>query len=102
MFEVKNNSDQNQNITIENFLNVFKNIGLNIPQNDISNLFNLLDFAQTGKVIIDDIINTIVDPMNEHRKLYMVNKFAKLDLEKQGEVRISLLLKNIILKAILM
>ena len=91
LFEVKNNSDQNQTITIENFVNVFKNIGLNIPQNDISNLFNLLDFSQTGKVIIDDIINTIVDPMNEHRKLYVVNKFAKLDLEKQGEVRISLL-----------
>jgi hypothetical protein len=29
--------------------------------------------------------------MNEHRKLYVVNKFAKMDLEKQGEVRISLL-----------
>ena len=91
MFEVKNNSDQNQTITIENFLNVFKNIGINIPQNDISNLFNLLDFSQTGKVTIDDIINTIADPMNEHRKLYVVNKFAKMDLEKQGEVRISLL-----------
>ena len=91
LFEVKNNSDQNQTITIENFINVFKNLGLNIPQNDISNLFNLLDFSQTGKVTIDDIINTIADPMNEHRKLYVVNKFAKMDLEKQGEVRISLL-----------
>ena len=91
LFEVKNNSDQNQTITIENFVNAFKNIGINIPQNDISNLFNLLDFSQTGKVTIDDIINTIADPMNEHRKLYVVNKFAKMDLEKQGEVRISLL-----------
>jgi len=91
LFEVKNNSDQNQTITIENFANVFKNIGLNISQNDISNLFNLLDFSQSGKVIIDDIINTIADPMNEHRKLYVVNKFSKMDLEKQGEVRISLL-----------
>ena len=91
LLEVKNNSDQNQTITIENFVNVFKNIGLNIPQNDISNLFNLLDFSQTGKIAIDDIINTIADPMNEHRKLYVVNKFAKMDVEKQGEVSISLL-----------
>ena len=91
LFEVKNNSDQNQTITIDNFSNAFKNIGLNIPQNDISNLFNLLDFSQSGKVIIDDIINTIADPMNEHRKLYVVNKFAKMDSEKQGEVKISLL-----------
>ena len=91
LFEVKNNSDQNQTITIENFVNVFKNIGLNIPQNDIANLFNLLDFSQTGKVAIDDIINTIADQMNEHRKLYVVNKFAKMDSEKQGEVKVSIL-----------
>ena len=91
LFELKNNSDQDQNISLDNFVKIFKNIGLNIPQNDIINFFNLLDFSGTGKVTFDDIINTIVDPMNEHRKLYVVNKFAKLDVEKQGEVKVSLL-----------
>ena len=94
LFELKNNLDQNQNVSLESFVNSFKNIGLNISQNDILNFFNLLDFSGTGKVSIDDIINTIVDPMSEHRKLFVVNKFAKLDVEKQGEVKVSLLKDN--------
>jgi len=40
---------------------------------------------------LDDIINTIVDPILDHRKYYIVNKFAKFDTEKKGEVLISLL-----------
>ena len=94
LFELKNNADQNQNESLDGFVNALKNVGLNIPQNDILNFFNLLDFSGTGKVSIDDIINTIVDPMSEHRKLYVVNKFAKLDVEKQGEVKVSLLKDN--------
>ena len=91
LFELKNSSDQNQNISLENFIKAFNNIGLNIPQNDIINFFNLLDFSGTGNITIEDIINDIVDPLSEHRKLYVVNKFALLDLDKQGEVKVSLL-----------
>lgn len=91
LFELKNISDQNQKISLDNFVNVMKNMGLNIPQNDIVNFFNLLDFSGAGTISLDDVINTIVDPLNEHRKLYVVNKFAKIDVEKQGEVKVSLL-----------
>ena len=91
LFELKNASDQNKQVSLDNFVNAFKTIGLNIPQNDIINFFNLLDFSGTGKIAIDDLMNTIVDPMNEHRKLYVVNKFAKIDVEKLGEVKVSLL-----------
>ena len=91
LFELKNNSDQNQNVSLDNFVNICKNLGINIPQNDIINFFNLLDFSGTGKITIEDIINNILDPISEHRKLYVVNKFAKLDVEKQGEVKVSLL-----------
>ena len=91
LFELKNISDQNQKISLDNFVNAMKNMGLNIPQNDLINFFNLLDFSGTGTISLDDIINTIVDPLNEHRKLYVVNKFAKMDVEKQGEVKVSLL-----------
>ena len=91
LFELKNNSDQNQNVSLDNFVNICKNLGINFPQNDIINFFNLLDFSGTGKITIEDIINNILDPISEHRKLYVVNKFAKLDVEKQGEVKVSLL-----------
>ena len=94
LFELKNTSDQNMNVSLDNFVNAFKTIGLNIPENDIANFFNLLDFSGTGKISIEDIINNIVDPMSEHRKLSVVNKFAKLDVEKQGEVKVSLLKAN--------
>ena len=91
LFELKNNSDQNQNISLESFINAFKIIGLNIPQNDIINFFNLLDFSGVGNISIEDIINNILDPISEHRKLYVVNKFALLDVNKEGEVKLSLL-----------
>ena len=91
LFELKNSSDQNQNVSLENFVNICKNLGIDLPQNDIINFFNLLDFSGTGKISIEDIINNIIDPISEHRKLYIVNKFAKLDFEKQGEVKVSLL-----------
>ena len=94
LFEIKNASDQNMNVSLENFANAFKTIGLNIPENDIINFFNLLDFSGSGKISIEDIINNIVDPMSEHRKLSVVNKFAKIDVEKQGEVKVSLLKSN--------
>ena len=91
LFDLKNASDQNKNISVDNFVNIFKSLGINILQNDIINFFNLLDFSGKGIVSINDIINTIVDPMNEHRKLYVVNKFAKMDVDKQGEIKVSLL-----------
>ena len=91
LFELKNVSDQNLNISLDNFINTFKNLGINIPQNDIINFFNLLDFSGVGKISLDDIINTIVDPMNQNRNVYVVNKFAIMDVEKQGEVKVSFL-----------
>jgi Ca2+-binding EF-hand superfamily protein len=91
LYELKNGCDENNSLNIETLFNAFKSIGLNIPQNDINNFFNLLDFSGTGKIALDDIINTIVDPILDHRKYYIVNKFAKFDTEKKGEVLISLL-----------
>ena len=91
LYELKNGCDENNALNIETLFNAFKSIGLNIPQNDINNFFNLLDFSGTGKIALDDIINTIVDPILDHRKYYIVNKFAKFDTEKKGEVLISLL-----------
>ena len=91
LLELKKNSDENQNVSKENFVSLFKNLGLNISQNDAINLFNLLDISGTGKLTFDDIINLIVDPMNEHRKLSVINKFSKIDIEKQGQVKVSLL-----------
>ena len=91
LYELKNGCDENNALNIETLINALKAIGLNVPQNDIDNFFNLLDFSGTGKISLDDIINTIVDPILDHRKYYIVNKFAKFDTEKKGEVLISLL-----------
>ena len=91
LYELKNGSDENNQLSINVLLNAFKSIGINLPQNDLNNFFNLLDFSGTGKISLDDIINTIADPILDQRKYYIVNKFAKLDIEKKGEVLISLL-----------
>ena len=91
LYELKNGSDENNQLPIDTLINAFKSIGLNIPKNDLNNFFNLLDFSGTGKISLDDIMNTIADPILDHRKYYIVNKFAKLDTEKKGDVLISLL-----------
>ena len=91
LFELKNVSDQSLNISLDNFINTFKNLGINIPQSDIINFFNLLDLSGVGTISLDDIISTIVDPMNQNRNVYVVNKFAIMDVEKQGEVKVSFL-----------
>ena len=94
LYELKNGCDENNTFTMETLLNAFKSIGLNIPQNDLKNFFNLLDFSETGKISLNDVINTIADPILDHRKYYIVNKFAKFDTEKKGEVPIVLLKKE--------
>ena len=91
LYELKNGADENNLLSIDVLLNALKSIGINLPQNDLNNFFNLLDFSGTGKISLDDVINTIADPILDHRKYYIVNKFAKLDTEKKGEVLISLL-----------
>ena len=91
LYELKNGSNENNQLTIDTLFTAFKSIGINIQQNDLDNFFNLLDFSGTGKISLDDIINTIADPVLDHRKYYIVNKFAKFDTEKKGEVLISLL-----------
>ena len=91
LYELKNGADENNQLSIDVLLNALKSIGINLPQNDLNNFFNLLDFSGTGKISLDDVINTIADPILDHRKYYIVNKFAKLDTDKKGEVLISLL-----------
>ena len=91
LYEVKNGCDENNTINIDTLFNAFKSIGINISSNDLNNFFNLLDFSGSGKIALDDIINTIIDPILDHRKYYIVNKFSRLDTEKKGEVLISLL-----------
>ena len=91
LYEIKNGCDENNTINIETLFNAFKSIGINISSNDLNNFFNLLDFSGIGRIALDDIINTIIDPILDHRKYYIVNKFSKLDTEKKGDVLISLL-----------
>ena len=84
-------SSQNKELCVEEFLKICQNIGINIPIEDLSNLFGLLDYSGTGKVAIDEILNIILDPLTEHRKLVIVSKFAKIDVNKLGEIPINYL-----------
>ena len=84
-------SCQKKELCLEEFIKIFQNIGINISNEDLSNLFGLLDFSGTGKASIDEILNIILDPLTEHRKLVIVSKFAKIDVNKQGEIPINYL-----------
>ena len=56
LYELKNGCDENNTLNIETLINALKAIGLNIPQNDINNFFNLLDFSGTGKIAFRALI----------------------------------------------
>ena len=91
LLELNNASDENKIIVLSNFIKVFQNLGINLSEEEISSFFNLIDFSKKGKISINEIMNIILDPLVEHRKLYIVDKFAKMDLEKKGEINLSIL-----------
>ena len=88
---LKSLEDKSTNtISIENLFSVIDQMGLNISQDDLINFYSVLDYTQSNKVPIDEILRLIKGEMPEQRKILVVSKFGIMDKEKTGIIPISL------------
>ena len=88
---LKSLEDKNTNtISIENLFSVIDQMGLNISQDDLINFYSILDYTQSNKVPLDEILRLIKGEISEQRKILVVSKFGIMDKEKTGIIPISL------------
>ena len=88
---LKSLEDKNtKTISIENLYSIVDQMGLNISQDDLINFYSILDYTQSNKVPIDEILRLIKGEIPEQRKILVVSKFGIMDKEKTGIIPISL------------
>ena len=81
----------NNKINLNDLIQIFKEMRLDVTENDVKNFFYILDFNEMHFLNINDIIDIIKGKMNQERKLYVLNKFDLIDKTKKGEVDINYL-----------
>ncbi len=83
--------DDNKNSTLDytGFSKAFKASNLNIPDNEIQNLFQMFDTNNTGYIDYIEFLGELVGDLNERRKNIILSAFGKLDLDKSGIVELN-------------
>ena len=83
--------DDNKNSTLDytGFSKAFKASNLNIPDNEIKNLFQMFDTNNTGYIDYIEFLGELVGDLNERRKNVILAAFSKLDLDKSGIVELN-------------
>ena len=83
--------DDNKNNTLDytEFSKAFKASNLNIPDNEIKNLFQMFDTNNTGYIDYIEFLGELVGDLNERRKNVILAAFSKLDLDKSGIVELN-------------
>ena len=86
------NRQSNNSISIKELNNIFREMRINFALSDLQTLFDVLNNNRNNNYIsLDKLINLIKGNLDERRKLYIIGIFSNLDIEKTGEVSISLL-----------
>ena len=83
--------DDNKNSTLDysEFSKAFKVSNLDIPDNEIKNLFQMFDINNTGYIDYIEFLGELVGDLNERRKNVILSAFSKLDLDKSGIVELN-------------
>ena len=81
----------NNKINLNDLLQIFKEMRLDLTEIDIKNFFYMLDINEMNFININDIINKIKGEMNEQRKLHVLNRFDLIDKNHKGEININYL-----------
>ena len=84
----------NSQISINDLYNLFQDMRINIPYNEIKILFNYTNKNDSDIIPTEQLINIIKGTLEEQRKLYIVEVFSNLDKEQTGKVQIDTL-KNL-------
>ena len=78
-------------ISINDLYNIFQDMRINIPYDELKILFNFANKNDNDIISIEQLINIIKGNLNEQRKLYIEQIFSKIDKEQTKKISIDLL-----------
>ena len=90
--KMKNKQDNfNKTISFENFKSSLQESNIFISNNIIQYFYSLIDKNGQNNISTEVILNKIRGDLNERRKLIIIEKFSKIDIDKKGYSEISLI-----------
>ena len=91
---LKMRETNNFQISINDLYNLFQEMRIKIPYNELKILYNYANKDDSDIISTDQLINIIKGTLDEQRKLYIVDVFSNIDTQHMGKVSVQLL-KNI-------
>ena len=91
---LKMRETNNFQISINDLYNLFQEMRIKIPYNELKILFNYANRNDSDIISTEKLINIIKGTLDEQRKLYIVEVFSNMDTQHTGKVSVQLL-KNI-------
>ena len=78
-------------INYQNFLSSIKESKINLSENEIKDFFILLDISEQNKVITEEFLRLLRGFLSERRKMIIIEKFAKIDINRKGYIEVNLI-----------
>jgi len=69
MFKFIDEDNPDGCIDINEFRKLFKTIGIDIPDNELKQLFEAMDFDKSGSIEYHELLNYIRDAVSEDKKI---------------------------------
>ena len=88
---LKMRESNNSQISINDLFNLFQEMRINVPYEDLKILFNYANKNDNDILSTDQLINIIKGTLDEQRKLYIIEVFSKIDTEQKKKISIQLL-----------
>ena len=76
-------------LNYKEFSEAFKSSNLNIPENEIENLFQMFEIDNSNNIDYIEFLSELIGDLNEKRKNVVISAFNKLDLDKSGIVELN-------------
>ena len=78
-------------ITYEDLLLSIKEAKIELNDIDVRDFFTLLDLTEKNKVSTEEILRLLRGFLSERRKMLIIEKFAKIDIDRKGYAEINLI-----------
>ena len=92
LYKLKDKQDKiNKTISYEDLLMSIREAGIDINDMDVKDFFILLDLNQENKILTEELLRLLRGFLNERRKMVIIEKFARFDLDKRGSTQIGLI-----------
>jgi Ca2+-binding EF-hand superfamily protein len=76
--------DGNRSLEFKEFAKGLHDYGVDLPKEEIQELFNTIDKDNSGKIDFDEFLVALRPPMNNNRRQLVIKAFKKLDKTGDG------------------